>query len=99
LGTRIHTNLSGLGLGGIKLGTGIHTNLLDLGSGKAKIVPSTLDCPYTCVPKKEYFETLELVEGADVHLGKGKACQVQGFTMFDNREFLLHDIRNVHKLM
>ncbi|MCI76116.1 hypothetical protein A2U01_0097385, partial [Trifolium medium] len=53
--------------------------------------------------KKDYFETLELVEGGVVHLGDGKACKVQDIssvcpTMFDNREFLLYCVRYVPEL-
>jgi hypothetical protein len=50
--------------------------------------------------KYEYFETIKLVEGGIVHLGDGKACEVQGMgsvclTRFDNCELLLHDVRYV----
>ncbi|MCH82500.1 putative Ty-1 copia retrotransposon protein [Trifolium medium] len=53
--------------------------------------------------KKDYFETLELIEGGDVHLGDRKACKFQGMSsvhlmMFDNSEFLLHDVRYVPEL-
>ncbi|MCH88060.1 heat-shock protein, partial [Trifolium medium] len=54
-------------------------------------------CSYHMCSKKEYFETLELVEGEVVHLADGNTCKVQGMcsiclTMFDNCEFLLHDV-------
>jgi hypothetical protein len=54
-------------------------------------------------PMKEYFETLELVEGGEVDLENGKICKVQDMSlvclmMFDNREFLLYDVRYVPEL-
>jgi hypothetical protein len=57
---------------------------------------------YMCL-KKEYRENLELVEGGVVHLGDEKTCKIQGMgsiclTMFDNREFFLHDMRYVLEL-
>jgi hypothetical protein len=52
---------------------------------------------------KEYFETLKLVEGGEVDLENGKICKVQDMSlvclmMFDNREFLLYDVRYVPEL-
>ncbi|MCI56292.1 hypothetical protein A2U01_0077543, partial [Trifolium medium] len=47
------------------------------------------ECFYHVCSKKDYFETLELVEDGVVHLGDEKACKVQDMssvcpTMFDN---------------
>jgi hypothetical protein len=58
---------------------------------------------YHMCSKKEYFETLEPVECGVVHLGDEKTCKIQGMgsiclTMFDNREFFLHDMRYVLEL-
>src|SRR4030065_2125670 len=35
-------------------------------------------CSYHICPRKEYFETLKLVEGGVVRLGNNKACKIQG---------------------
>ncbi|MCI56357.1 hypothetical protein A2U01_0077608, partial [Trifolium medium] len=48
-------------------------------------------------PRKEYFETLERIEGGVVRLGNNKACKVQGtgrirLKMFDDRDFLLKNM-------
>ncbi|MCI71151.1 hypothetical protein A2U01_0092414, partial [Trifolium medium] len=50
-------------------------------------------CSYHMCSMKEYFETVELVEGGVVHLGNGKACKVQRMgsvclTTFANCGFL-----------
>lgn len=53
--------------------------------------------------KKEYFETLKLEQGGIVLLGENKACKVHGIgmiklKMFDDHEFLLHNMRYVPDL-
>ena len=60
-------------------------------------------CSYHICPRKEYFETLELKEGGVVRLGNNKACKIQGMgtirlKMFDDRDFLLKDVRYIPEL-
>nr|KYP64673.1 Retrovirus-related Pol polyprotein from transposon TNT 1-94 [Cajanus cajan] len=60
-------------------------------------------CSYHMCPKKDYFETLKLKEGGTVLLGDDHPCQVQGIgtvrlKMFDNREYILKDVRYVPDL-
>lgn len=60
-------------------------------------------CSYHICPRKEYFETLELGEGGVVRLGNNKACKIQGIgtirlKMFDDRDFLLKDVRYIPEL-
>jgi len=60
-------------------------------------------CSYHICLRKEYFERLELKEGGVVFLGNNKACKIQGMgiirlKMFDDRDFLLKDVRYIPKL-
>nr|KYP64657.1 Retrovirus-related Pol polyprotein from transposon TNT 1-94 [Cajanus cajan] len=60
-------------------------------------------CSYHMCPKKDYFETLKFKEGGTVLLGDDHPCQVQGIgtvrlKMFDNREYILKDVRYVPDL-
>ena len=48
----------------------------------------------------EYFKTLNMMQGGVVCLGDNKACEVHGIgtirlKMFDDREFLIHNVRYV----
>jgi len=59
-------------------------------------------CSYHMCPMEQSFETLKLKEGGVVHLKNDKACKVQGLSfvhlmMFDNREFILQDVKCVPK--
>ena len=60
-------------------------------------------CSYHSSPRKDYFETLELKPVGVVLLGDNCPCKVQGIgtvrlKMFDNREFLLKDVRYIPEL-
>ena len=60
-------------------------------------------CSYHICPIKEYFETLDLKEGGVVRLGNNKACKIKGMgtirlKMFDDRDFLLKNVRYIPEL-
>ena len=60
-------------------------------------------CSYHSSPRKDYFETLELKPARVVLLGDNYPCKVQGIgtvrlKMFDNREYLLKNVRYIPEL-
>ena len=60
-------------------------------------------CSYHNSPRKDYFETLELKPAGAVLLGDNYPYKVQGIgtvrlKMFDNREYLLKNVRYIPKL-
>lgn len=60
-------------------------------------------CSYHICPRKEYLETLNLEKGGVFLLGDNKFYKVHGIStvrlkMFNDREFLLHNVRCVPEL-
>jgi len=60
-------------------------------------------CSYHGSSRKDYFETLELKPAGTALLGDNHPCKVQGIgtvrlKMFDNREYLLKNVRYIPKL-
>lgn len=58
---------------------------------------------YHMCHRQEYFDTFELKEGKVIQLNINKAHKINGIgtvwlTMFDNHEFLLHNMRHVPEL-
>lgn len=69
-----------------------------LETGEGWVMDSCL--AYHMCLRKEYFKSLKLTWGGIVLLGDDKACKVHGIgivilKMFDDHEFLLHNMRHV----